>query len=359
VFYASWTVTEESFFPANAIISEVRLRAAHSASYDQEAISADRAVPAPRPRLELTKETEFGVSAALIDGRVEFDVTRFRRATKNSFFENPLPVVVGFATDLRNFVGWSHSGVDLRLGVPSLQLGAVALRTALTMTLLDRGEASGRFLPFFTNSSQWDRHFTTSGKPLGILMDYDPLTYADANLDGIIDSTEVVSPATVREIGNTIPNRIFGLTTTARVGQRLEMGLQFDGKGGHLRRNAPELLRCRLGACAGVHSVDAPLDEQARAVAARHLFRSQGFLEDASFVKLREVWVRYSLSGAGSPFGTRETTFIVSGRNIFTWTKYSGEDPEIGTFLAPSVEVVSPWAQSLLPTVAVRLEIAW
>ena len=54
------------------------------------------------------------------------------------------------------------------------------------------------------------------------------------------------------------------------------------------------------------------------------------FYEDASFTKLREVSVGYSLTGG---FVTRSLGFSsvdlrVSGRNLFVWTNYTGVDPE-------------------------------
>jgi hypothetical protein len=55
------------------------------------------------------------------------------------------------------------------------------------------------------------------------------------------------------------------------------------------------------------------------------------FVEDGGYVKLREVAVSYSLpkSILGNVF--KEVTVGFIGRNIFTFTKYTGYDPEVGT----------------------------
>ena len=59
------------------------------------------------------------------------------------------------------------------------------------------------------------------------------------------------------------------------------------------------------------------------------------FVEDAGFVKLREVSVKYqlprSLSGALSKVGASNASLSLIGRNVLTWTKYKGYDPEVGT----------------------------
>ncbi|MDP9349020.1 MAG: hypothetical protein M3P24_07755, partial [Gemmatimonadota bacterium] len=50
-------------------------------------------------------------------------------------------------------------------------------------------------------------------------------------------------------------------------------------------------------------------------------------VEDASFVKLREVSASYGLGQIG---GLGDWTVSVVGRNLKTWTEYSGFDPETG-----------------------------
>jgi TonB-linked SusC/RagA family outer membrane protein len=59
------------------------------------------------------------------------------------------------------------------------------------------------------------------------------------------------------------------------------------------------------------------------------------FVEDGSFVKLRELAVRYRFDGAQlgrMPLvgGMSGVTVGLVGRNLFTWTNYSGFDPEVG-----------------------------
>lgn len=57
---------------------------------------------------------------------------------------------------------------------------------------------------------------------------------------------------------------------------------------------------------------------------------SSQFLEDGSFVKLREVSVAYTLSGAflRQRLGFSNLELRVAGRNLGLWTNYSGVDPE-------------------------------
>ncbi len=58
------------------------------------------------------------------------------------------------------------------------------------------------------------------------------------------------------------------------------------------------------------------------------------FVEDAGFVKLREVSVKYRFGASAlnlvRPFGARGASISLIGRNLFTATNYKGYDPEVG-----------------------------
>jgi len=57
------------------------------------------------------------------------------------------------------------------------------------------------------------------------------------------------------------------------------------------------------------------------------------FVEDASFVKLREVALRYNLESAKfrplTRVGIERAVLSLIGRNLHFWTSYSGYDPEV------------------------------
>lgn len=66
---------------------------------------------------------------------------------------------------------------------------------------------------------------------------------------------------------------------------------------------------------------------------------TQYWVEDASYLKLREVAIGYSLRGKaleGFLNGAIKGVEIKAvGRNLYTFSKYSGYDPEVGTLLQP------------------------
>jgi TonB-linked SusC/RagA family outer membrane protein len=73
------------------------------------------------------------------------------------------------------------------------------------------------------------------------------------------------------------------------------------------------------------------------------------FIEDGSYAKLKEFSVHYSLSpgqmraiGLGRIPGAR---LGLIGRNLFTWTKYSGLDPEVSGLFGDPFQVKMDWFQ--------------
>lgn len=57
---------------------------------------------------------------------------------------------------------------------------------------------------------------------------------------------------------------------------------------------------------------------------------SEWFLEDASYIKLRNVQLGYTLPEALiQKLRFKKIRFYVSGTNLMTWSKYSGYTPEI------------------------------
>ncbi len=76
---------------------------------------------------------------------------------------------------------------------------------------------------------------------------------------------------------------------------------------------------------------------------------SDWFLEDASYLRLKNVQISYDLTSVlrkASHFANRNSSLMVyvSGENLFTLTKYSGMDPEVGgydTLTYPVSRVIS------------------
>jgi TonB-dependent starch-binding outer membrane protein SusC len=157
----------------------------------------------------------------------------------------------------------------------------------------------------------------------------DIITYnADTSLN------EVFVGDTAEYLGYSIPRHEVTFTNGFDFfKRRARLAAMVDYKGGHKLYFNSERIRCDSRAnCRGLLDPTASLSEQARVVARRdHPLRTTaGFIEDADFIRLREISL--ALTGPDSwaeRFHGRSIGLTLAARNLgVLWTKYSGVDPE-------------------------------
>ena len=98
-----------------------------------------------------------------------------------------------------------------------------------------------------------------------------------------------------------------------------------------------------------------PLDYYQRALYNGNNWTDE-FLEDGSFLKLGEARVAYRLQRASSrrflgAMAPSEINFGINARNLYTWKKFRGFDPEQGSPLSRVVSVGYPHLRTLTATV--------
>jgi len=100
-------------------------------------------------------------------------------------------------------------------------------------------------------------------------------------------------------------------------------------RAGNSQLNSTEYLRCYYGSCRALNDPGTPLAREA-AVAAAIVGTPAGYVEDAAFLKLREVTITLEAprDWAALVHAARASLTLV-GRNLFTWAGYSGLDPEV------------------------------
>jgi hypothetical protein len=117
-----------------------------------------------------------------------------------------------------------------------------------------------------------------------------------------------------------------------RFGNYVQVYGLLDGRWGNKLFNSTEEFRCGFVICRGLNDSTASLADQARAIAAAlaPTTTEAGFIEDAGFVKLREVSVTlFAPARWAQRLRVSGLSLTLSGRNLATWTKYTGFDPEI------------------------------
>jgi hypothetical protein len=104
-----------------------------------------------------------------------------------------------------------------------------------------------------------------------------------------------------------------------------------DGRFGNKLFNSTEQFRCGFANCQGRNDPKASLADQAAAIANGLPNSTQaGYIQSADFVKLRELALTYDAPDLWArQLGAKSLQITVSGRNLATWTKYRGVDPEL------------------------------
>jgi TonB-dependent SusC/RagA subfamily outer membrane receptor len=178
--------------------------------------------------------------------------------------------------------------------------------------------------------------------------------YADANADGLIAANEVIVDQTHSYVGPSRPSLEIGLHNAVTLPRGITLAALLDYRGGQYRENRVEAWRCSFVSshCLGMQDPTLSPADQARWAAVSTLNLPD--VVPASFMRVREVVLEWSRSTADAT-RARPLAVRVVGQNLFTWTRYTGTDPEVGeTPIQPNV-APSEQAQSPLPR-RVRVE---
>lgn len=182
-----------------------------------------------------------------------------------------------------------------------------------------------------------------------------PTRTHDDNGDGIITPAEVdILPDSVY-LGSSTPIREIGLTSTVAF-HRVTVTALLDYRGGFSQLNGTADSRCEFVVCGALYDPRAGLDDQSRAIAVDRA--GAGFVEDASFLRLRELGLSWKLVPGWAyrhGFARLSTAFVA--RNLLTFTGYSGFDPEINYRGQTGVGTADLYTLPLPRSVALRFDV--
>jgi TonB-linked SusC/RagA family outer membrane protein len=291
----------------------------------------------PNLRPEKVREGEFGFESSMLNDRLGLDFTVFNKQSRDALISRTLPPAAGTAAaQLTNIGRVSNKGIELQATLGLLRMerfgwDATFNYATVHNKLIDLGRdlLGNKIQPIiFGLGGASQRH--TEGRPLGAYYQT-TYTYADKNNDGIIDYTEVTVGDTAY-LGNPLPSRTWSLNSSMTFFQNLHLNTLLDAQGGFKQFNSTQEFRCgTFNNCPELYVKGSPLWEQARAIANIQFGTAAGYIEDASYVKLREISLTWDVpTQFASRFGmTRGVNVTFAGRNLHTWTKYTGLDPEI------------------------------
>jgi TonB-dependent starch-binding outer membrane protein SusC len=354
---ASWVIGEEDWFPQLQAVSSLRLRASYGRSglrpgfrqaltFLSPVAVAVEGVDAPGftiggagdPDLapEISSEFETGFDLGLLDERFGLEFTYYNKTSRDALVFRRLAPSLGVATGRYENIGSvRNEGVEALLNASILDLPTTQWDATLSVSsnrneLLELAEGIEPIIFGLGGDSQ--RH--EPGFPLGGYWAY-PLEGWEAGESGIVGPGDVQIGDEQEYRGTPFPKYEVSLSSSVTLFDLVRLSALVDHHGGHTLLNSTEEFRCAFFICEGLNDPNAPEAEQARAIAAAQYnfgmpSTIDGFLEDATFTKLREASVTLMSPPAWTDrLRVQGLSLTLSGRNLATWTNYTGADPEV------------------------------
>lgn len=355
----SYVISEEPFFPRSDMLNSLRLRAAYGKSGRQpnfrDAITYFNAqtvtisssntnlvdIPAITVggtgnsdlRPEVSREYELGFEADLLSSRLGIDATYYNKRTNDLLVARPIPPSFGLtATQFANLGSSANDGFELQVNGHIVDMQVVKFDLTGNFStnankLISLGNLpTGQPIPPIVFGAQQHR----PGYPLGGYWEK-PISYKDANGDGIIARSEVTVGDTLVYMGNPLPKQEWSLTPRLGLFNWFEVSALFDHKGGFKLFDNTARFRCAFGNCRAAYDKTTSLADQAANIGIA-LGTDYGYVEDASYTKLRELAFTFT---APSDWARRARVqgakLTIAGRNLHTWTGYKGLDPEVNS----------------------------
>ena len=371
----SWLVSRESFFPQIGVISEFRLRAGWGQAGQRPGYGDAETFFSSQPiqlggvelpalvlsstgnqalKVERTTEFEGGFDAGFFDNRISTEFTAFTRESKDALVSRNLAPSIGLTGSVfENLGSVKNWGTEFGLNVNALNTERVGFDVRITATTLRNkiAELGENIAPIALNrGAQAHRE----GFPTGAYF-ATPIKFNDANGDKKLALSEVtvdtskfirvrneeggIDTLPIAFVGPSLPTNTQGVSMALTLFRNVTLSTLFERRAGHKQLNYTERFRCTTldanpvyGQCGALSDPNASLESQAAFIGARFMGATPyGYIEDGSFVKWRELTLRLGVpEGLSNRIGAlRGAAVSFAGRNLATWTDYTGLDPEI------------------------------
>jgi TonB-dependent starch-binding outer membrane protein SusC len=323
----------------------------------------------PDLRDERSKEFEVGSEIGLFGGKLGIEGTVYTRTVNDLLYFRPLPTSTGFSRQFAPIGQISNKGIELLARMTPVDTKNFNWSSTVTFTRnRNRVErlrlrdplTPGDTIQSFQSANGYPNR-VAEGQPVGVFYG----SYAARNCATgalLVDSLGryrrsnqaadmganlaarralgggTCNDSLVKVIGDPNPNWMGSVLNEFTIGGKLRIRSLFDAVVGNDIMNLSTRAQN-----AGIASNSRSFEQELlpfgdpRKTAPGFNARTQGifeyWVEDGSFVKLRELSASYTLDVPSVKRVFRSPVELtVSGRNLFVWTKYSGYDPELNLF---------------------------
>jgi TonB-linked SusC/RagA family outer membrane protein len=365
----SWILSNESFLKDRQQLNLLKVRASYGVtgnanignyqslglySFASQYAGNSGSFPYQMANQDLTwekaKSFNIGLDAGLFN-RITLNLDVYDKTTQGLLLNVEKPYTSGFASVISNVGSIQNRGVEINLNTDNLK-GPLRWETNFNIALnrskvlkLDQGKdiRQGNLIiqvgqELYTwNMRKWVGVDPENGDPL-----WEKVT-TDANGTPTVTTTNSYSDATQQNVGAALPDFTGGMSNTLSF-KGFSLFAFFNFVSGNLVYHNSRALFDSDGAYYTYNSMALPEDWsrwQQRGDVATHpkpVFggnknsnkTSSRYLEDGSYLRLRNVTFSYELPAALlNRLKIASTKVFVSGDNLLTRTRFSGMDPEV------------------------------
>lgn len=392
----AWRLIEEPFLQNQSLLSDLKLRVSYGVTGNAGAIDpynslalvssgsnyqfnhvytvgiSPTGIPNGDLKWEKSTQQDIGIDIALLNGRISFVADYYKKRTDDLLFVKNLPLSSGYASVTGNFASVENRGVELSMNARILD-GAVKwdLNGNISFNRNKLISLADTVQEYTVNNYV----ILKTGQPLGIFKTYvfdgiyqtgeaimsgsgsrtGGAKVADLNKDGQITADDQ------KITGDANPKFIFGFSTSLQY-KKFDLSIFMSGVQGNKIYNLSRYTfenalgqRNVVAAMVNRWSPTNPNNEYASGYQGGRLPISDRFVEDGSFVRMKNITLGYRLTAIKAISSIR---LYLSGNNLFTITNYSGYDPEVNSYGGSNTQIgvdnlVYPVARTFLAGVQV------
>lgn len=271
---------------------------------------------------ERQREVEVGFDASLFDARAGIEFSFFQKNISDLLVERRLAPSSGFMTEVFNGGKMRTRGVELAAGIVPVQSQDLYWLFRTTFSL-NRSKITDLPVPAFIAGG-----FGTS---IGAFRIEEGASATQIVGNDTLPNGSIV----VRKIGDANPDFRMSFTNDITY-KNWNLHFLLDWQQGSDILNLTKLLY-DFGQVSEDYAD--PIPGESQTVGEKRLAgfakTASNYVEDASFLKLREITLSFDLPTTfvqGLWRGARYARLSVSARNLFTVTSYTGHDPEVSNF---------------------------
>jgi TonB-linked SusC/RagA family outer membrane protein len=352
----AWRMSEEPFLKKVKWINELKIRAIYGltgndgigdfaslglygAGYNYGGGSGIAPTQLPNPDLkwETTTQTGLGFDVSLFKNRISLSFDLYYNHTKDLLLERPIPSSSGFYLISSNIGQLQNKGLEVVLNTVNIDK-AFVWTTSLNFAM-NRNKVLSLYEDQPIDDMGRGGNRVEVGQPIGIFyglncLGVDPTTgnlvYEDVNHDGIITSADRIktgdpNPDFTAGFTNVFSYKNFELTVflQAVYGNEIFNGTLIYLESGTGEDNQTARMNGRWQKPGDITQFPKAGDS----------YKSSRFIEDGSFLRVKNITLSYNFKKEWiKKIGMKSAKVYGTVQNLFTFTNYTGMDPEVNYY---------------------------